>query len=114
MINSKSNSDDFMNTINIIIRATRLSPFRSHHSENVDTELAHFAVKVNTLISAEKIMSQRSLLNILKQFIKDNYLKDIDVSSALRLESQLNSLGEFCISLNKEWFKHYFIVKVDY
>ena len=101
-----------MNTINVILTATKNSPFASHQNNNDHGELAKFAIEVDNLISAEKIMTQRGLIQNIKAFIKDNYLKDIDIRSALTLESQLNSLGEFCISLNKDWFKHYFIVKI--
>jgi len=101
-----------MNTINIILRATKQNPFNSHHHEHDLSEFAHFALDVDNLISAEKIMTQPSLMQNLKQFIKDNHVKDVDIESAVRLESQLNSLGEFCISLNRDWFKHYFIVKI--
>ena len=101
-----------MNTIKIILSATKHSPFTSHHNNNDLGELAKFAIEIDNLISAEKIMTQRGLMQNIRTFIKDNYLKEVDIKSALTLETQLNSLGEFCISLNKDWFKHYFIVKI--
>ena len=101
-----------MNTINIILRATKQNPFNSHNHEHDHSEFAHFALDLDNLISAEKIMTQPRLIENLKQFIKDNHVKDVDIKSSVRLESQLNSHGEFCISLNSDWFKHYFIVKI--
>ena len=101
-----------MNTINIILKATKQNPFRSHHNEHDLSEFAHFALDVDNLISAEKIMTQPRLIQNLKQFMNDNEVQDVDIKSAVRLESQLNSLGEFCISLNRDCFKHYFIVKI--
>lgn len=101
-----------MNTIKIILRETKQNPFTRHHHEHELCEHANFALNVDNLISAEKIMAQPRLIQNLKQFIKDSHVKDVDIESAVRLESQLNSLGEFCISLNKDWTKHYFIVKI--
>lgn len=101
-----------MNTIKIRLRATKQNPFVSHHNEYNLNEIAHFTIDVDNLISAEKIMTQPRLIQNLKKFVKDNNVKDIDIQSAVRLESQLNSLGEFCISVNRDLLKHYFIVKI--
>ena len=101
-----------MNTINIILEATRQNPFKRHHGGNDQSQFAHFSVEVDNLISADKIMTQRNLIHNLKTFIQDSQLNDIDIKSALRLESQLNGLGEFCISLKRDWLKRYFIVKI--
>ncbi len=101
-----------MNTINIILSATKNNPFNSHHDEYDYNELAHFVLEIDNYISAEKIMTQPKLIQYLKNFYKDNNHEVGDIKSAVRLESHLNSLGEFCISLNRDWFEHYFIIKI--
>ena len=101
-----------MNTLKIILAATQKNPFNCHNNEHDYNEFAHFALNVDNFISAEKILSQPKLIENLKKYCKENHVKNDDIRSAVKLESQLNSLGEFCISLNTDWFKQYFIIKV--
>ena len=101
-----------MNRLKIILSATTKNPFNRHVNGYDDIEFAHFALNVDNFISAEKIMTQPMLIQNLKKFCKENHVKDNDIKSAVKLETQLNSLGEFCISLNTDWFKQYFIVRI--
>lgn len=101
-----------MNTINIILEATRQNPFKRHQNVAQLSEFTRFSMEVDNLICADSIIAQQSLIQNIRSFIKDSQLKDVDIKSALRLESQLNGLGEFCISVKRDLLKHYFIIKV--
>ena len=97
-----------MNTLKIMLQATYLNPFR--RSDYQESE--PYTIEVDNLISADKIISRPDLKTMIKQYVKENRMNGIDLNSRVRLETQLNCFGEFCISLKKDYARQYFIVKI--
>lgn len=98
-----------MNTLKVMFKATYLNPFRRSNYQ----ESEPFVIEVDNLISADKIIAGPGLKSRIKQYVKENRINGVDFNSRLRLETQLNCFGEFCISLKKDYARQYFIVKID-